>query len=139
MKTKKIVGCDFYERHYCNLLNPPEQQTTLDGMNLSFKLGIAYEKASQGQNVTEFNALVDEYNAWILQHIGEDAGLLKSKLNETPSVITRSAADGTQSLVQPFNASSELSQFGKTEAYVATGISTSQSEEYAIEQKAENL
>jgi hypothetical protein len=117
----------------------PEQQTTLDGMNLSFNLGMAYEKASQGQNVTEYNALVDEYNAWILQHIGEDAGLLKSKLNETPSVITRSAADGTQSLVQPFNASSELSQFGKTEAYVATGISTSQSEEYAIEQKAENL
>jgi hypothetical protein len=35
----------------------PEQQTTLDGMNLSFKLGIAYEKASQGQEVTEFNIM----------------------------------------------------------------------------------
>jgi len=34
----------------------PEQQTTLEGMNLSFQLGIAYEKASQGQNVTEFNS-----------------------------------------------------------------------------------
>ena len=40
----------------------PEQQTTLDGMNLSFQLGIAYEKASQGQEVTEFNTLVDDYN-----------------------------------------------------------------------------
>jgi hypothetical protein len=35
--------------------------------------------------------------------------------------------------------SSELSQFGRTDAYVAMDIPTSQSEEYAIEQKAENL
>jgi len=78
-------------------------------------------------------------HAWILQHFGGDAGLLKSKLNETAAVITRSAADGTQFLIKPFNASSELSQFGRTEAYIASGISTSQSEEYAIEQKAGNL
>jgi hypothetical protein len=69
----------------------PEQQTILEGMNLSFRLGIAYEKASQGQNVAEFNALVDEYNAWIRQHFGEDVSLLMSKLNEPPIVITPSA------------------------------------------------
>ena len=60
----------------------PEQQTTLDGMNLSFQLGIAYEKALQGQNAAEYNTLVDEYNAWLQLHFGENTSLLKSKLNE---------------------------------------------------------
>ncbi len=95
----------------------PEQQTTLDGMNLSFRLGIAYDKASQGQNVAEFNALVDEYNAWIRQHFGEDANLLMSKLNEPPIEITPLAAGGTQPLTRPFNASSDLSKFGKQQVY----------------------
>ena len=39
-----------------------EQQIMLDGMNLSYELGMAYEKALQGQNVAEYNALVEEYN-----------------------------------------------------------------------------
>ena len=97
----------------------PEQQTTLDGMNLSFKLGIAYEKASQGQDVNEFNALVDEYNAWIRQHFGEDASLLKSKINEPPIVVTPLGAE-TRYLTRPFNTSSDLSKFGKQRAYTAT-------------------
>src|SRR5512138_1168058 len=95
----------------------PEQQTTLDGMNLSFGLGMAYEKAIQGQNVAEYNALVDEYNAWIRQHFGEDTSLLMSKLNEPAVVITPLAARETQPLTRPFNASSELSKFGKQQVY----------------------
>jgi len=94
----------------------PEQQTTLDGMNLSFRLGMAYEKASQGQNVAEFNALVDEYNAWIRQHFGEDASLLMSKLNESTSMGTTTVV-GTSTMRNPFNASSELSRFGKQQVY----------------------
>ncbi|MDD1762992.1 MAG: hypothetical protein LUQ59_12245, partial [Methanothrix sp.] len=93
----------------------PEQQTTLDGMNLSFRLGIAYDMASQGQKVTEFNALVDEYNAWIRQHFGEDANLLMPKLNESTTVGTTSV--GGPALAKPFNASSDLSQFGKQQVY----------------------
>ena len=101
----------------------PEQQTTSDGMNLSFKLGLAYDKAIQGQNVTEFNALVDEYNAWVLQHFGEDASLLKSKINEPPIAITPSGT-GTEYLTTPFNATSDLSKFGKQQVYTATGQDT---------------
>ncbi len=93
-----------------------EQQTTLDGMNLSFRLGMAYERASQGQNIAEFNVLADEYNAWISQHFGEDAGLLMSKLNESTSTGTTTAA-GTSTMRNPFNASSELSTFGKQQVY----------------------
>jgi hypothetical protein len=89
----------------------PEQQTTLDGMNLSFKLGIAYEKASQGQEVTEFNNLVDEYNAWVRQHFGEDAKLLMSKINEISPLA------GYQNVRAPFNTSSDLSKFGKQMVY----------------------
>ncbi len=94
----------------------PEQQITLDGMNLSFRLGVAYDKASQGQNVTEYNALVDEYNAWIRQHFGEDASLLMSKLNESTSMGTTTVA-GASTVANPFNASSELSKFGKQQVY----------------------
>jgi hypothetical protein len=57
----------------------PEQQTTIDGMRLSFELGIAYQQAQQGQNVATFNSLVDQYNAWVRQNFGEDANLLMSK------------------------------------------------------------
>jgi hypothetical protein len=94
----------------------PEQQTTLDGMNLSFRLGMAYDKAILGQNVAEYNALVDEYNAWIRQHFGEDASLLVPKLNESTTVGTTSVA-GTQTVTNPFNASSDLSKFGKQQVY----------------------
>jgi hypothetical protein len=91
----------------------PEQQTTLDGMNLSFRLGMAYDRAILGQNVAEYNAIADEYNAWIRQHFGEDTGLFRSKLNETPTLAMPSEAGVTYQLTNPFNASSDLSQFGK--------------------------
>jgi len=109
-------------------------------MNISFQLGIAYEKASQGQNVAEFNALVDTYNAWIRQNFGEDANLLKAKMNYTPPVAVSPKPIDTPSVAvspetndtipvtvstetndatprsqykNPFESGSELSKFGK--------------------------
>jgi len=80
----------------------PEQQTTIDGMNLSFQLGMAYEKASQGQNVVEFNTLVNIYNEWIRQHFGEDANLFMSKINETtPLAVSPETNDSTSLAVSP--------------------------------------
>lgn len=58
----------------------PEQQATVDGLNLSFKLGQAYEKAILGQNVDAFNALVDQWNAWVIKNFGNDAALLMTKM-----------------------------------------------------------
>jgi len=113
----------------------PEQQITLDGMNLSFRLGMAYERAIQGQNVAEFNALADEYNAWIRQHFGEDASLLMSKLNESPILITPSAIGQTQPLTRPFNASSDLSQFGKQQVYASPGFTDTRPTEEDISQQ----
>jgi hypothetical protein len=107
----------------------PEQQTALDGMNLSFQLGIAYEKALQGQNVAEYNTLVDEYNAWLQLHFGENTSLLKSKINETAIVITPSA-DETHLIKQPFNASSDLSKFGKQQVYAVVDGTTQANEDY---------
>jgi len=86
----------------------PEQQTLLEGMRLSLQLGMAYQQVLSGQNVAEYNSLVDQYNAFIRTNFGEDANLLASKAN--------SASTGPQSLVaqrNPFNASSDLSKFGK--------------------------
>ncbi len=86
----------------------PEQQTTLEGMRLSFQLGVAYQQAQMGQNIAGFNTLVDQYNAFIRTNFGEDPNLLMSKINNAYSL--------PQNLVEqrnPFNASSDLSKFGK--------------------------
>lgn len=93
-----------------------EQQAILGGLNISFQLGMAYDKAMQGQNVAEYNALIDKYNAWILQNFGEDTSLLRPKLNESTAAGTTSAA-GTSAATSPFNSSSELSKFGKQQVY----------------------
>lgn len=116
----------------------PEQQTALDSMNLGFKLGMAYEKAFQGQNIAEYNTFVDEYNAWVRQHFGEDASLLKSKMNETANAITLSA-DKTYYTAQPFNASSDLSKFGKKQVYAATSGSSLDLENAMVQQDFNNL
>ena len=57
-----------------------EQQATVDGVRLSFQLGQAYEKASQGQDVTAFNTLVDKWNEWVTANFGNDASLLMQKM-----------------------------------------------------------
>ena len=98
----------------------PEQQATLDGMRLSFQLGAAYQQAQQGQNIAGFNALVDQYNAFIRTNFGEDPNLLMSKIN--------GAWAGPQNLIEqktPFNASSDLSKFGKQQVLtqIPSGVS----------------
>lgn len=98
-----------------------EQQVMLDGMNLSYELGMAYDKAIQGQNVAEYNALVDEYNAFILLNFGENTSLTKAKLDEsairgTPTLL----GSNTGYMTKQFNASSDLSKFGKQDVYVSS-------------------
>ena len=98
-----------------------EQQIMLDGMNLSYELGMAYEKALQGQNVAEYNALVDEYNAFIKLNFGENTSLTKAKLDEsairsTPTLL----GSDTGYMTEQFNASSDLSKFGKQDVYVSS-------------------
>ncbi len=58
----------------------PEQQVTVDGVRLSFQLGQAYDKAAQGQDVPDFNALVDQWNAWVVKNFGNDTALLMAKM-----------------------------------------------------------
>jgi len=58
----------------------PEQQVTVDGVRLSFQLGQAYDKAIQGQDVPAFNALVDQWNAWVVKNFGNDTTLLMAKM-----------------------------------------------------------
>ena len=110
----------------------PEQQTTLDGMNLSFDLGMAYEQALLGGTVSEYNVLVDVYNAWIQKTFGNNTGLEKSKLGSA-------ALSGTQEMTAPFNTSSELGKFGKTERKVATFTPDLQGQEDYLAQKSANF
>jgi ABC-type hemin transport system substrate-binding protein len=58
----------------------PEQQITVDGVRLSFQLGQLYDKAAQGQDVTAFNALVEQWNTWVVKNFGNDTTLLMAKM-----------------------------------------------------------
>jgi hypothetical protein len=121
MKSLSIVLFVLLLAAPCVAAYTNEQQTTLDGMRLSFQLGMAYEKASKGQNVAEFNTLVDQYNTWVRQNFGEDANLLVSKMN-VAAVTPLSSLAYPKNLTgvgqkSPFNSSSELSKFGKGQVY----------------------
>jgi hypothetical protein len=101
--------------------------------NLSFKLGMAYQQAQLCQNFTVYNSLVDQYNAWVRQHFGEGANaLLKSKITATnlpgvaqpqvlPEIPTQQVTENPYSYPSmtknPFNASSDLSKFGKQQVF----------------------
>ncbi|HOV81135.1 MAG TPA: hypothetical protein PLN19_01170 [Methanothrix sp.] len=58
----------------------PEQNVTIEGVRLSFQLGQAFEKASQGQDVPAFNSLVEQWNAWVVRNFGNDTSLLMEKM-----------------------------------------------------------
>jgi hypothetical protein len=58
----------------------PEQQTTVDGVRLSFQLGQAYEKAMQGQDIPAYDSLVEKWNAWVVKNFGNDTALLMAKI-----------------------------------------------------------
>ena len=58
----------------------PEQQVTVDGVRLSFQLGQAYDKATQGQDIPAFNSLVEQWNAWVVKNFGNDTALLMAKI-----------------------------------------------------------
>lgn len=58
----------------------PEEEATADGLRLSFELGAAYEKAVRGENVTAYNSLVDQWNAWVMTNLKNDTTLLREKI-----------------------------------------------------------
>jgi hypothetical protein len=145
----------------------PEQQTLIDGMNLRCQLCTAYEKAIQGQNVAEYNTLVDTYNAWIRQHFKEGAdALLMSKITtpnlpsaapaKNPSLTAHEAPinplvaenlsivnpPGSRSYFvtkNPYKAGSNLSKFGQQQARVDIGGEAKNIEELSVQEKLKNF
>jgi len=55
----------------------PEQQNMINGAQLSWKMAAAYTN----QDVPAFNALVDQWNAWVYQNFGQDDNLLMQKMS----------------------------------------------------------
>jgi hypothetical protein len=78
----------------CIAAYTPEQNTTLEGMRLSFQLGAAYQQAQNGQDIASYNALVDQYNAWIAEHFGNDANLLMPKMDSASANLQKPFAIG---------------------------------------------
>jgi hypothetical protein len=57
-----------------------QQQAIMGGLRLSYQLGEAHEKYMQGGDATTFNALIDQWNAWVQNNFGQDANLLMQKV-----------------------------------------------------------
>lgn len=66
-----------------------QQQTTdpaFDGFRLCFQLGQEYKRLElQGGSVDTYNALVDQWNAFVRTNYGENAGLLMQKMTASSS------------------------------------------------------
>lgn len=60
MKTILILLSLLAAVSLASAYTPEELASTKNGVQLSFKLGQAYEKANQGVDVAGFNALVDQ-------------------------------------------------------------------------------
>jgi hypothetical protein len=75
VENQPAEAIDRYEAY------PPAQQTTIDGLKLSFQIGQAYDRAIQGQDVPAYNALVDSWNAWVRTNFGGDPALICQKIN----------------------------------------------------------
>lgn len=80
MKTILILLSLLAAVSLASAYTPEELTSTKNGVQLSFKLGQAYEKANQGVDVAGFNALVDQWNAWVMGIFGNDADLIKEKM-----------------------------------------------------------
>ena len=52
------------------------QQAMINGTTLSWKIATAYA----AQDIPTFNALAEQWNAWVRQHFGEDPNLLMQKM-----------------------------------------------------------
>jgi hypothetical protein len=54
----------------------PEQQNMINGTQLSWKLATAYA----AQDTATFNALVDQWNAWVYMNFGQDPSMIMQKM-----------------------------------------------------------
>ncbi|MDD1753035.1 MAG: hypothetical protein LUQ38_08100 [Methanotrichaceae archaeon] len=61
----------------------PCQMDAIESLKMGFEMGKMYALAQQGQNISDFNAEVDRYNAWAQQNFGNDSNLLMPKMQDT--------------------------------------------------------
>jgi hypothetical protein len=85
----------------------PTQQAMYDGTRLSWKMAVAYTN----QDTSAYNALVDQWNAWVYQNFGQDPALIAAKLTgpvdlQKPYV---SANNTTTGIVHSIDGSMNLS------------------------------
>ncbi|MDD1758564.1 MAG: hypothetical protein LUQ22_07530 [Methanotrichaceae archaeon] len=66
------------------------QQEVVKGIGVGFFMGKMAALASQGYNITGYNAETDRFNAWIQQNFGNDSRLMMPKMQETDASMAGS-------------------------------------------------
>jgi len=119
----------------------PWQNGAIEGLKIGFHMGQMYALANQGQNISGFNAEVDNYNAWVQKNFGNNASLLMPKTNTASGspIAPQSLMESSPIFVgveqrRPFNASSELGKFGKQQVVTENSISEGYAEAIAADQ-----
>ncbi len=62
----------------------PEQQNMIDGTQLSWKMATAYA----ANDVSTFNSLADQWNAWVYKNFGQDPNMIVAKM-DAPIDLTK--------------------------------------------------
>lgn len=74
----------------CSLSMAVDDQTAMNGFSLSFKLGQEYQKATfEAASPTAFNALVDQWNAYVNANFGAGSGLLMQKMTAATADLSK--------------------------------------------------
>ena len=89
------------------------QQAMINGTTLSWKMATAYA----AQDIPTFNALADQWNAWVRQYFGEDANLLMQKMTapvdlSKPYILANNTTGG--GIVHKIDGMNEMNQGGYT-------------------------
>ena len=113
----------------------PEEEVTINGLQLSFELGAAYEKAVRGENVTAYNSLVDQWNAWVMTNFRNETALLREKIVVSVETLTPYVENNTSS-------KAIVHEIDATKKYVTNDINSlpdSVREEYAQTEEGKEM
>ncbi len=113
----------------------PEEEVTINGLQLSFELGAAYEKAVRGENVTAYNSLVDQWNAWVMTNFRNETALLREKIVVSVETLTPYVGNNTSS-------KNIVHEIDATKKYVTNDINSlpdSVREEYAQTEEGKEM
>jgi hypothetical protein len=95
MKLKSIIIIFLSLLAACSLATAIDNETAKQGFSLAFQLGQEYQKVTnEGGSATTYNALIDQWNAFVAANFGMDTSLLMQKMDASTANLQKPIAIG---------------------------------------------